>query len=315
MKNLICVFALATTSLMAQNSLKLASDVWPPFTNKDGQKTIALNLVEAAFFRMNEPMKVHITSFTQVVEGIENGQYEGCGAMWKTPERESKMFFSDPYLQNRLVLISLKNADQDTAMTIRKVGAVSSYAYDIPLLQSKKVEVLYTNSDQENLNLLLEGKIDLMLADELLIHYLLLAQKEKVDQLLDISSPIAVKSLHLAISKDVASAESLIARFNTEIENMITDGVYHDVLELNWITADIDGDGKTEYVLKGEVAGSTPPESSYTLFYNDSSATAESSYHVNGTLYETWEDVPEKYKENMYNSPNEPAKGNMIIRF
>lgn len=308
-------FTLAATSLMGQHSLNLASDVWPPFTNKDGQKTIALDLVEAAFFRMNEPMEVHITSFTQVLEGLENGQYEGCGAMWKTPERESNMLFSDPYIQNRLVLVSLKTADPDTAMTIRKVGAVSSYAYDVPLLQSKKVEVLYNDSDQENLNFLLAGKIDLMLADELLIHYLLQAQKEKVDELLDISSPIAVKSLHLAISKHVPAAESLIARFNTEIENMITDGVYHDVLELNWITADIDGDGKTEHILKGDTAGSTAPESSYALFYNDSTKTAGNSYHVNGTLYETWEDVPAKYKENMYDSPNDPAKGNMIIKF
>ena len=312
--NLTLLALIFSASLFAQHSLKLASDVWPPFTNKDGQKTIALDLVEAAFFRMNEPMEVHITSFAQVIEGIEKGNYEGCGAMWKTPERESKMLFSDPYLQNRLVLVELKNPMPDTS-ELRKIGAVSAYAYEIPLLQSKDVKVLYTNSDQENLNLLLAGKIDLMLADELLVHYLLQAQKEKVDEMLDISAPIAVKSLHLAIDKDLPAAESLIARFNTEIENMIAEGVYHDVLELNWITADIDGDGNPENILRGEAAGSTPPQSSYALFYNDSSNVSSSSYHVNGTLYENWEDVPQKYKENMYDSPNDPAKGNMIIKF
>ena len=315
MKRTLTLFAILTLtfSSLAQEPLKLASDVWPPFTNKEGQKTIALDLIETAFFRINEPMSVQITGFTNVIDGIENGTYAGCGAIWKTPEREETMLFSEPYLQNRLVLVSLQNTEPSTGIK-KKVGAVSSYAYDVALLQSDDVEVIYSNSDQENLNLLLDHKIDIMLADQLLIHYLLIAQKEKVDELLDISSPIAVKSLHLAINKHMPNAESLISRFNDEIENMITDGTYNDVLELTWILADTDGDGKPENILNGEHAGETPPQSSYALFLNDSSSSSANSYHVNGTIYESWEAVPQRYKENLQ-APNDPAKGNMKIQF
>lgn len=94
---------------------------------------------------------------------------------------------------------------------------------------------------------------------------------------------------------------------------MITDGTYNQVLQLNWITADVNGDGIPEKVLVGESAGTNPPESPYMLFYDESAQTAvNGSYHINGQLYEHWEDVPHQYKQNV--NPD-PGKGNMIIRF
>ena len=311
-KFLLTVLSSLSLTVFSQESIQLASDVWPPFTNVEGQKTIALDLVETAFFRMNEPMSVQITEFQKVLKGIEEGQFAGCGAMWKTPEREKTMLFSEPYLQNRLVLVELKTPQDKLINEPKKIGVVNSYAYDIDLLKADDVEVVFSNTEQENFKKLLNHQVDIMLVDELLIQYLMIAQKEQVDEQLSISSPIAVKSLHLAVRKDNPQAESIIERFNTEIDEMVADGTYNKVLELNWIVADADGDGQLEYVFNGQNAGQNPPESSYTLFHYDSSSTASNSYRVNGTLYENWEDVPPQYKQNL--NPD-PAKGNMIIRF
>ena len=47
MKNLLIILLLIASNVLAQNdTLKLASDVWPPFTNIESEKAIALDIVE-----------------------------------------------------------------------------------------------------------------------------------------------------------------------------------------------------------------------------------------------------------------------------
>ena len=55
--------------------------------------------------------------------------------------------------------------------------------------------------------------------------------------------PFEVKPLYFALRKDFPNAEEIIANFNKQIDTMITDGTYHDILELNWVKADLNGDG------------------------------------------------------------------------
>lgn len=73
---------------------------------------------------------------------------------------------------------------------------------------------------------------------------------------------------------------------------MITDGSYNKLLGLNWIRADIDGDGVLELVFTGTKAGVKPPNNVYDLKYTENSD-SDNSYYVNGNLYTNWDDIPE----------------------
>ena len=80
---------------------------------------------------------------------------------------------------------------------------------------------------------------------------------------------------------------------------MVTDGSYNRILQLNWIRADVDGDGNMELVLNGTRAGTAAPVSSYdVLSQNNNSASpgTQNRFFVEGKVYNGWDNVPNHYK-------------------
>src|SRR5262245_59964495 len=104
----VLVAAIAATSLvgLAQgNQLRLVSTAWPPFTNVPGQPRFALDLVEAALGRFKVTTTTVIVDAEKYTSSLLSGQFDGSAAAWKDAERERIMLFSQPYLENRLILV------------------------------------------------------------------------------------------------------------------------------------------------------------------------------------------------------------------
>ena len=155
-------------------------------------------------------------------------------------------------------------------------------------------------SDQHNLQKLLGGEVDYMLVDELLIRYVVEHQKEEATRLLQVgNTPLIRRPLHLAIRREIPDAETVVEKFNAEIKKMQADGTYNVILRLDWIRADVDGDGRPEYVARNTQAGEAAPTEGYSIVSTiprESSVKLDEGYFIGGRVYESWEDVPERYK-------------------
>ena len=287
-------------SLMAQtDTLKLSFDVWPPFTNVQEEKSLATDIVKTALDRVNINSVLVVSDFELVTEGISSGNFDGSPALWKSKEREQTLMFSDPYLENQLILVGRKGSDVGqtsfSELGQKRIGLVKDYAYGDSLMKVKDLQLVYGNNDQENLVNLCSDKIDLMLVDALLIQYLLEFELNDVSALLEFASrPIIVRPLHFALRKETPNVDGIMALFNEEIKKMMSDGSYNKLLGLHWIKADIDGDGTLEIVLNGESAGTEAPENAYGVYSSD--AGNNDQYYIGGQYYNSWEEVPDKYK-------------------
>jgi len=304
-KSLAFAFVLLAFSSFGQiTDLKLGSDIWPPFTNSPGETAFANEIVKEALNRNKVAIDQRTVDFDMVMKGIKNDALEGSGAMWKSPEREALLFFSEAYLQNQLVLVARKESGFPVKslddVTGKKLAIVKGYAYGEKLDTAGNVDLIYGISDQSNFVKLLKEEVDYMLVDELLIRYLMQAQPQKFrDNLVVSESPIIKKSLHLAIRKDVEGALELLEGFNTATKEMLADGTYNRILKLNWIQADIDGDGTLELIGGKNSAGSVKPGNEYKVNKNDSSQypiASGNTYYINGKVYTNWEDVPADFK-------------------
>ena len=300
---LICLSFCTCFIFAQQQELKLAADVWPPFTNVEGEKSILSDLVNEALNNIDIQSSLEITEFTAVLEKLETGEYDGSPGLWISDERKEKYFFSKPYLYNQLVLVGRKGSDVSAAsfddLSGKKIGVIENYAYG-DIEKNKEISIIKGTSNQKNLENLLSDKIDYMLVDALLIQYMLKHQLNDVTQHLSIGQkPLLVKSLHLALSKKIENGEDILNRFDQQIETMIADGSFNEVLELNWVRADIDGDGKMEMVLGSDKAGISAPQNIYGLMMDESyknQKNGPSRYYVDGKLYEDWGDIPQNYK-------------------
>jgi len=284
--------------------LKLGSDIWPPFTNSVGETAFASEIVKEALNRNKVAIDQRTMDFNTVLKALENQALDGSGAMWKTAERDRSLYFSEPYLQNQLVLVAKKESglqvDELTALSGKKLAIVESYAYGEELDAIDDVNFVYGKSDQANFLKLLQGEVDYMIIDELPIRYLMQSQPQKFSDNLVISEkPVIVKSLHLAIRKDIEGAEDLLAKFNESIKKMLADGTYNRILKLNWIQADVDGDGKLELVGGRNPNGALASANEYRVNHSDSSqypVASGNTYYINGKVYTNWEDVPADFK-------------------
>ena len=139
-----------------------------------------------------------------------------------------------------------------------------------------------------------------MLIDPLIIQYLMTYQKEDVNKYLAIgTTPLVNRTLHLALRRDLPDVDKILDIFNQQISKMVADGSYNEILQLNWIQADVDGDGKTELVLNGTKAGQQAPSDIYNLVLQNTESVMTASnnrYYIEGTVYDSWNQVPDSYK-------------------
>lgn len=228
---------LSVTVLSQEVTLKLGSDVWPPFTNVEEKGGLALDLVNFALKRSGVNMTNEVMTFERVISGIESDAIDGSTALWITDERKDYLLFSKPYLHNQLVLVAKKGTDVSAKSLAelkgKRVGVVGSYEYGKAYSDQEGVNFVSGESDQENLEKLLNDEVDYIMVDALLAQHAKVHQAKEVTETLEIGiNPMIVAPLHFGIRKSHPQAEQIIAGFNREIEKMMADGSYGKILKL-----------------------------------------------------------------------------------
>ena len=108
---LLCVAATVASGDEA-STLRLGSDVWPPFTDRPGHRRAAIDVVESALGRAKISSQTEIKeSWTEVMRGLRDGSLAGSAAVWHSDARSEFLLFSRAYLENRLVLLARKGTD------------------------------------------------------------------------------------------------------------------------------------------------------------------------------------------------------------
>lgn len=288
------------SSWAQESALSLAADYWPPFTNQPNEVAFAQSIVNEALSRSDVQAQTVILPFEDVLSSLRQGDVQGSPALWFTSERASFLLYSDPYLENQVVLIGRKGVDVSASsyadLQGQKVAVVKGYAYG----DMTGIELVERMDQQGCLTALLKGEADYMLVDALLLNYALQRQAEEIKENLAVGKNIlAHRSLHFVIRQDVEGAEVLMEAFNAKISEMQDDGTYNRILQLNSIQKDVDGDGRLDYVMSSENAGSAPMMSSdaYRL-YQGQTKEAQGSFYVDGQRYATLDEVTSAHGHN-----------------
>ena len=299
--------------------LVLAVTEWPPFTDEKGKPQVATDVVRATLDATGTDVRIAVVPITTWLEDIKAGKYSGSAALWKSPDREEVLLFSRPYLENRLVLIARTGEDVTATalgqLTGKRVAIVAGYAYGDAVANAKGPELVKGTSTPENIRKLVEGAVDYVLADALLAHHVIESHPQK--EQLQIGEPSLVsRTLHLGLRRDVPGAAEIIKRFNAQLDKMIANGTYNRILGVEWIRADVDGDGEVDMIHSGKEAGTAPPEQSYEVVRPRQQETGprtrfRGAYFIDGQRYEDWENVPDTFKI----APTRPGMGVKLLEW
>lgn len=324
----VLLFVLLSSVAAAKPPLRLVSDVWPPFTDVAGKPREALDLVEGALRRGGVQSQSSIMTWSEAYAALKAGKFAGSAAMWKTPEREEFLLFSEPYLENRLVLVARKGA-KVTQRSIDELAGMRlaltrDYGYGDAIANVQHVTIVYKDSDAACLRAVLANEADYLLLDELMVHHLFELYPDRANRLIA-AGPFALvkRPLYFTLRKDYPGAEKIIADFNKNVQRMVSDGTYNVVLHVPWISADVDGDGKPELVgsRKTAVKGTGDPIASpvgYALFLPDphrANPAGPPGYVIDGKSYNTWGDAATTLQRTKREGAYKYATGVVLFEF
>jgi polar amino acid transport system substrate-binding protein len=322
---LLLAVATASLTVSAQTSaLRLVSTAWPPFTNPTGQPRFALDLVETALDRIGLSSTTTIVDAAEFTTSLLTGDFDGTAAAWKDAERERVLLFSQPYLENRLILVGRKGADVSAtalaALKGKRIAIVEGYSYG-EAVDGAGPTFVRSRSEEDSLARLLSGDVDYVLMDDLVVQYIVDHYAKEAQTKLQLGSmPLVARQLYFAVGRALPDAQSIIDRFNAQLSGMIADHTYHRLLHVEWIQADVDGDGLFEYVPESDQAGTTEPRRAYSLFSATepaaSSGVTQPRFYIGGNIYRDWATVPDRYKLTGKDStPNPDRSTGTIFRF
>lgn len=299
--SVIFLIAFSSFAFAQDRNLNLASDFWPPFTNQPNQIAFAQSLVNEALNRADVHASNAILPFEDVLSSLQNGDVDGSAALWFSSDRAQYLLFSEPYLENHIVLIGRAGSDVSAEsledLRGKRIALVEGYAYGN--IEGSGIVAVPAADQQECLTLVLNGEVDYMFVDALLVNYVMQRQPEEMLENLAVGgNTLMYRSLHFAIRKDLEGAEALVAAFNTRIEEMQNDGTYNRILELNSIQKDVDGDGRLDYVMTAESAGAPMMSSDAYRLYHEQRSDSTGSFYVDGQRFATLDEVTAAHGHN-----------------
>ena len=209
---LLAALWLVVSAQTAPAPLALVSTAWPPFTDGAGQPRFALDLVEAALNRIGLSAKTSIVSAAQFTPSLLTGAFDGSAAVWKDPERERVLLFSQPYLENRLVLVGRRGSDVSAKalsdLKGKRVAIVEGYSYG-DTIDAAGPAFVRSRSEEDSLTRLLNGGVDYTLMDELVVQYIVSNYPKESGTRLQIgSTSLVTRELYFAVRRSRADAAS-----------------------------------------------------------------------------------------------------------
>ena len=202
------LLAIVATSLAASaqtNQLRLVSTAWPPFTNQAGQPRFALDLVEAAFGRIGLSANTTIVDAAQFTSSLLDGPFDGSAAAWKDPDRERVLLFSQPYLENRLILVARRGGDVSAtslaALKGKRIAIVEGYSYG-EAVDNAGPTFVRSRSEEDSLKRLLASEVDYSLMDDLVVQYIVSNYATEARTRLQVgTTPLVTRALYLAVRR------------------------------------------------------------------------------------------------------------------
>jgi polar amino acid transport system substrate-binding protein len=182
----------------------------------------------------------------------------------------------------------------------KRIGIIEGYSYGDALAGVEGPQFVPASSVPQNVRRLLAGEIDYVLADALFAAYSIATHPQKLDLVVG-QHALAYRPLHFAVRKDIPDAQAIIDHFNRRVRQMLRDGSYNQILGIEWLEADVDGDGLSELIFQGTHAGVEPPTTAdYRVLTPSSRPESEvelqPDYIINGQRYNAWDFVPESFK-------------------
>ncbi|OEC62003.1 ABC transporter substrate-binding protein [Pseudomonas sp. ENNP23] len=231
------LFLLLGAAGLRAEPLRLAGDVWPPFTDaRLPGNGLAVQLVEAALQRAGYTTKYFEVPWARVLQGVQVGDYDVVVSAWYKDDRVVYGLYSEPYLVNRIRFVQRRGAGLHYTklddLLPYSLAVVRGYAYFPGFDQDARLKRLSVVGFEMGARMVAAGRVNLTLEDELVARYHFGRGLKGIrDELEFLPQPLSENNLAILVRRSLPQHREVVERFNRALQEMREDGTYQRILD------------------------------------------------------------------------------------
>lgn len=232
----VLIFYVINLNCFSQTTIKSASDFWEPYIYSENMpKGLSYEIVKRAFEESGYKLDFDFVPWARALHLLRSNEIDIIINMWKSSDREKYYYFSDAYITNNLVAIKRK-VDKTAYKNLsdlqgKSIGVVRDYDYGDDFNKHSKIIKKPANSLIDNVKKVAQGRIDITIADELVVRRLLRSGLKNYNSKVSISSyPLIKKSLYVSSGLSNKRHKLYIEAFNKGLNAIKKNGVYKMIL-------------------------------------------------------------------------------------
>ena len=233
---LVLVLAMGAFAAQASDPVKMMTNTWPPYIDEElPQEGMAMELVRHIFLRAGYKVDNTVERWPRALEGVRVGLYDVLGAAWRDEQRELDFIYSEPYLVNEIIVVTLKSNRRMlrsvSDLSGSRLGVLRDYSYGVNFDDIGNITLVTENHMIQSLMNLLNGKVDYVIGDRRVIAMMLneyLPGRRGELEPLGITLP--PRGLYVAGSRAKAGTDKLVEAFNRALADTKQDGSYREIL-------------------------------------------------------------------------------------
>ncbi|MGD9368903.1 MAG: transporter substrate-binding domain-containing protein [Desulfobacteraceae bacterium] len=223
----------------AETPLIIATGELPPYVSTNPKESVMTEVFNELGRLMDVTFVFRFMPWKRCESAVQELEAWGAIPYVLTPEREKKYYFSDKLFnrEGKFFYYSRKGTPKQIPFAVLSdlkgyiIGGVIGYYYEKTFLDAK-LSVEYVAEDEQNFWKLRAGKVDLIIADEIVGRYIIRKRFPlDVEKFFTISKPLDVIGDYLITSKKYPDTQKLLIKFNLALEKIKGNGTYQRILD------------------------------------------------------------------------------------
>jgi polar amino acid transport system substrate-binding protein len=288
---------------------KLGAASFETYISDDGEPARVNTLLEKVFQKAELDIQLQVMRQAFLGSSVLTGKLDGEFAYVNLGEDSSNYVLSDIYLPIYLYAVS-KEADVEAIKLFphlkdNRVAIENRFANTPSFRLLKDIKWSRNPTTFDAFRQLADDRAPYLITTQLLARELNILLANDNEETLHFSAkPLAKTGFQIAISKNVANAERIVAQFNQAVSTMQNSGELNQPLELAWLTKDVNGDGVADFIGHSNIT--TTSDLLNTAYSLDGKPTSEASaFYIDGDRYASLEEARAALPDKESSSPRE----------
>ncbi|MCS4306230.1 polar amino acid transport system substrate-binding protein [Rheinheimera pacifica] len=214
-----------------------SSNYYPHYAEDLPQQGAVSEIIRQAFLLQGIGIEIDFMPFARAYRESQQANYIGLIAAWYDDKRAEHFYYSQPLYANQIVFFKHKDITvsyrdyADLAQQKLRIAVVQGYLH-LPGLLESGITAVQVATDEQALQMLARGRVDLVPADKLNGLYLVDEKLPQYAGQLDWMTPaLEQRPMYLLLSKKDPRSEMLIQRFNNGLQQLRQSGQYQQIID------------------------------------------------------------------------------------